>query len=268
VAYCIMRMEKVKHKAGLVGRLRHNTREHISQNVDPDRTKKNLLVGGSVDEVMGHYERLLPEKVRKNAVYAVEVMMTASPEFSGDWNKYLTACDEWVAGIFGRENVLSVAHHLDESTPHTQIMVIPLKDGKLNAKHFIGGSRDRMTELQDDFYQKVGHPAGLERGQSRKETRARHTPHTLAATAAKLDEREKKVEEALKVPVDEALVAIDYYKKLRTRTPRDLITLAGKIQEKKCLTWGEYRDKMQREYELEQKKKQQQQRSKGRGRSL
>jgi hypothetical protein len=69
-------------------------------------------------------------------------------------------------------------------------MIMPMKDGKLNAKHFIGGTRDRMSELQNDFHEKVGRPSGLDRGNPRAETRTRHTPHTLAGRASQLDERE------------------------------------------------------------------------------
>jgi len=187
-----MRMAKVKSRAGLVGRLKHNTREFLTPNVDSSRSVQNWTSGGTA-EVMARYSQLLPGKVRSNAVHAVELVMTASPDFSGDWKQYLADCDKWACGLFGKENLLHVAHHLDETTPHTQIIFMPLKDGKLNAKHFIGGSRDRMTELQDDFYQKVGRPASLERGNPRRETKARHSHHTLAAKAAELDQREEKI---------------------------------------------------------------------------
>jgi len=195
VAYCIMRMEKIRSAGSLRRAAMHNTRERPPLNADPLRREENWVQGGSVDEVMKTYQERLPEKVRKNAVHAVELVMTASPDFQGNWREYLKECDKWAEGLFGKENVLSVAHHLDEKTPHAQILVMPLKDGKLNAKHFIGGSRDRMAELQEDFYRQVGWPVGLMRGQSRAETKARHTPHTLAADAARLEEKETRLEE-------------------------------------------------------------------------
>jgi hypothetical protein len=194
MAFCIMRMEKIRSSGSLRRAAMHNTRERPPLNADPLRREENWVQGGSVDEVMKTYQERLPEKVRKNAVHAVELVMTASADFQGNWREYLKDCDKWAEGLFGKENVLSVAHHLDEKTPHAQILVMPLKDGKLNAKHFIGGSRDRMAELQDDFYRQVGWPAGLSRGEPRAETKARHTPHTLAATAAKLEEKEKELE--------------------------------------------------------------------------
>jgi hypothetical protein len=190
-----MRMAKVKSRAGLVGRLKHNTREYHAPNVDESRSGQNWSDGGSVSAVMARYQQLLPGKVRANAVHAIELVMTASPDSVKDWKKYLADCDKWAKDLFGAGNVLHVAHHLDETTPHTQILVMPLKDGKLNAKHYIGGSRDRMTELQNDFHEKVGRTHGLERGNSRSETRSRHTPHTLEARAALLENREKRMDE-------------------------------------------------------------------------
>jgi hypothetical protein len=193
-------MEKIKSSVSLRRAVQHNTRERMPPNADESRTATNWTSGGSVADVMGRYSHLLPDKVRRNAVHAVELMMTASPEFAGNWKGYMDACDKWASSLFGKENVLSVAHHMDESTPHTQILIMPLKDGKLNAKHFIGGSRDRMTELQTDFFEKVGKQFKLERGQPKQQTRARHSHHTLAGKtaeletrAAALDEREKAV---------------------------------------------------------------------------
>ena len=41
--------------------------------------------------------------------------------------------------------------------------IVPLKDGKLNAKHFTGGKKV-LSQLQTDFAQDVGQRHGLERG--------------------------------------------------------------------------------------------------------
>lgn len=41
---------------------------------------------------------------------------------------------------FGAENIVSMELHTDESSPHIHAVVIPLKDGKLQAKHWIGGA--------------------------------------------------------------------------------------------------------------------------------
>jgi len=240
--------------------LQHNTRARMPPNADPEKTKKNVNYGGDMLDCLARYEDIMPEKIRANAVVAVELVMTASPDFNGDWGGYLSACNKWALETFGidpsKKNILPAihyAHHYDESTPHTHMLIVPLKDGRLNARHYIGGSRDRMAELQNDFYEKVGQQFELERGQSRAETRARHTPHTLAMAAAELEEKEKKIQDILKVPTAEALQAVSVFRELKTKTPDDFRNLANKIQEKKCDTWGEYRDKMQKELELKEK---------------
>jgi len=191
MGFCIMRMAKIKSNRDVVMTLQHNNRERMPGNADPERTKNNQVFGGSTLEAMVRHNERMPEKIRSNAVLAVELVLTASPEFAGNWTNYLMACDNWARGVFGPDNLLHVAHHFDETTPHSHIIFTPLKDGKLNAKSFIGGSRDRMAELQEDFYQTVGKEFGLERGRPREETRARHTHHTLAGRSAALDERER-----------------------------------------------------------------------------
>jgi len=273
MSYAIMRMAKIKSKRDVVMTLQHNTRERMPANADPEKTRKNLVHGGTVAESLVRFDGLMPEKVRANAVQAVEMVFTASPEFNGNWGGYLQDALKWGLETFGIDPekkdirpAIGYAVHHDESTPHLHLVVVPLKDGKLNARHFIGGARERMAELQEDFYQKVGKKYELERGRPREETRARHTPHTLAATAAKLDEREKKVDaaqtavrelfkgedpRALKAQVDE----------FNNRTPEDLRGLAKAIEFKKCHTVGEFMQVMR-----EQKKQQELQQSRGRSR--
>jgi hypothetical protein len=261
MSYCVMRMAKIKSRVSLLRSALHNTRERTPPNADRARSGDNLTSGGSAADVMDRYSRMLPQKVRKNAVHAVEIVMTASPDFAGDWTAYEKDCRRWVAGVFGEKNVLHAACHRDESTPHVHMLVMPLKDGTLNAKHFIGGSRDRMTELQDDFYEKVGKPLDLERGRSRAETRARHTPHTLALKTAALDKREKQISAVLRCRPDEAAKAISVFRELKTLTPSNFRNLADRIQKEHCATWWEYHEKMQRQSDLQ--KKQQQQRKGG-----
>ena len=161
MGFCIMRMEKLKSGVSLRRAVQHNTRERKPPNADDDRSLNNWTSGGTSDEIMKKYHDKLPGNVRANAVHAVEVVMTFGKGYYGDVENYLKDCGKWVEGLFGKENTLHIAHHWDETTPHVHALVMPMKDGKLNAKHFIGGHRDRMRELQDDFFEKVGKRHGL-----------------------------------------------------------------------------------------------------------
>lgn len=204
--YAIMRVAKIKDVRGVVMALKHNTRENFPDNADPKRAQYNAFLGGSTLECMARYNERLPGKVRKNAVMAIELVMTASPTATlptntadkAHWDAYLNDCDRWALSVFGgKENLLHIAHHWDETTPHTHVIFNPIFEGKLNARHFIGGSRSRLQELQDDFYEKVGKKYQLMRGVSREETRAEHTHHKYYEMLKKekeLEDREAAVE--------------------------------------------------------------------------
>lgn len=132
-----------------------------------------------------------PKKIRLNAVHAIEFMMTASPDFQGDWNKYFDSCKNWVQDFMGSKNILSMDIHRDEKTPHLHILAMPMKDGKLNAKYFLGGSKFRMRDIQNDFYKKCGQDIGLERGLPKEVTKARHAHYTAAANPELIEREEK-----------------------------------------------------------------------------
>lgn len=46
----------------------------------------------------------------------------------------------WACVEFGKQNIVSLELHTDESTPHFQLVVTPERDGKLQAKHWLDGA--------------------------------------------------------------------------------------------------------------------------------
>jgi len=280
MGFCIMRMKKIKSAVRLRGAVDHNLREKISQNIDGARSQDNWSTGGTSDDVMANYHDRLPEKVRANAVHAIEIVMTASADFKGDWKRYLSDCDDWASNYFdkykspafSKTNVLQVSHHFDETTPHTHILVMPLVSGKLNAKNFIGGSRDRMRELQDDFFEKVGKKHELDRGLPVEETKAHHAHHTLAGKSAELDEREQKVDkrekkfveardgleklsEAMKTKPEEIIRLKTLVQNWDNATPAGLRVIARDIEQSGAATVGEYRKSREQEIQQTQSRK-------------
>lgn len=179
--YGIMRLQKLKSTYSLRASMRHSFREQDTPNADHARSGANQFVSaGSVNDAMSLYQERLNTvgKVRKNAVYAIEYMISASPAwFTGksaqEQNRYFNDALEWLRGQYGRENVVCAGVHRDETSPHLWAYVIPIKDGKLNARSFIGGNKNRLSELQTDFANKVCEPHGLKRGQEK--SRAKHT---------------------------------------------------------------------------------------------
>jgi len=148
--------------------LGHTYRTLKTPNADPERQNKNVhLVGGSVDKVMGDLRSKLPEKRRKDAVLAIEYVMTARHEW---WNTitpeehqdFFKQSMNWLAHKYGQENIIEATIHYDELTPHLTALVVPLKDDKLNAFHYIG-SRQKLRDDQTSYAKCVQH-LGLERG--------------------------------------------------------------------------------------------------------
>lgn len=215
--FCIMRIKKLHSNSNVGGAISHHLRTRETDNADPELMKKNWFFpndyptdkNGNTDKsvnadlqfrkdqqqkAMAMYKKRLPEKVRKNGVRAVEFMMTVSPEVMQrkDFNatKYLNACSNWARDKFGKENVFFIAYHRDETTPHVSLLLTPIdENGKLNARKFFGG-RDKMSALQDDFYNSVGKEFGLDRGI--KGSKAKH--QTIKSYYEKQNQKDQELE--------------------------------------------------------------------------
>lgn len=167
--FAIMRSKKLSSMGSVAAALKHCYRERETPNADADRTPENeLLIGRSTDQVMGALRERLPEKRRKDAVLAVEYVLTASPEW---WEKATQAQQTeffgkamtWLAGKYGKQNIVAANIHRDEASPHLSAFVVPITaDGRLSAKEFIG-NKAKMTRDQTTFALAVK-DLGLERG--------------------------------------------------------------------------------------------------------
>lgn len=168
-AYAIMRCKKLSGMGSVAAALQHCYRERETPNADQERTPDNEhLAARSTDEAMGKLRERLPEKRRKDAVLAVEYVMSASPEWwqtaSADQQReFFKRSVEWLADKYGPENVVTATIHRDELTPHLSAFVVPrTADGRLSAKEFIG-NRTKMSQDQTSYAERVA-DLGLERG--------------------------------------------------------------------------------------------------------
>lgn len=117
---------------------------------------------------MAKLAQKLPLKRRKDAVLAIEYLITASPEAMAKMTDttqtaYFNDALKWLKDRHGKENVVFVGIHNDETTPHMYAYVVPLVNERLNCKHILGGAR-ALNQMQTDFYQKVAKEHGLSRG--------------------------------------------------------------------------------------------------------
>lgn len=178
MAFAIMRAKKLNGMGAVAASLQHCYRDRDTPNADAERTADNdHRAAQSTDEAMGKLRELLPEKRRKDAVLAVEYVMTASPEW---WTKatseqqadFFDQAHKWLADKYGADRIITATVHKDETSPHLSAFVVPLtQDGRLSAKDFIG-NRAKMTADQTSFAKAVQH-LGLERGIER--SKATHT---------------------------------------------------------------------------------------------
>ncbi len=84
-------------------------------------------------------------------------------------NKMYKGARDWAVEAFGKDNLVSVEVHTDESTPHVQLVVTPINDGKLQAKHWLNGGgtcatlRRKACDVMNryvDCYYTPGNPGG------------------------------------------------------------------------------------------------------------
>ena len=177
--FCIMRFEKIKTWNDVQARARHNNRTIPLENtnVNPELAKQNIRGGNIYDPAMirQHYSNVvknLKKKPRPDAVKAIEIVATFSntakdcltPDQQKDYfQDALTALDD----KFGADNRMGFWIHYDETTPHLHAFYIPVHEGKLNCKHYLGGD---ISAFQTEFYEKTGAKYGLDRGVRREES--------------------------------------------------------------------------------------------------
>ncbi|WP_080940050.1 MobV family relaxase [Chromobacterium violaceum] len=177
--FAILRTQKLKHPQAVRRSLMHAFREQETPNADPRRTQDNSHFGAAnVAEALERFNSRLPDKVRKNAVLAIEYLVTASPEVMqgksrSEQDAYFADALKWMRVRHGAENVVYAGIHRDETTPHMYAYVVPLDErGKLNCRSFLGGAK-ALSEMQTDFAKRVGQLHGLDRGL--EGSKARHT---------------------------------------------------------------------------------------------
>ena len=111
----------------------HLNRELISrESVDLETgRKKNLTISQAVKN---RIREAGIKKIRKNQNIALEVILTGSPEtMKGLDKEHLDRwCGEsldWAGRQWGKENLVSAVLHMDETTPHIHLIVVPIVQG-------------------------------------------------------------------------------------------------------------------------------------------
>ena len=175
MGYAVVHMMKIKSGA-VSGIQSHNNREHepkTNPDVDMSRSEDNYdLI--SCD----NYKRSIKEKlsnlvessraVRKDAVVVCNFIVTSDNETmnalgADRQREFFQDSVKWFSDRYGADRVLNATVHMDETTPHLHIGVMPItQDGRLSAKAIF--TKTEMKAIQTEFARDVGEKYGLERG--------------------------------------------------------------------------------------------------------
>lgn len=175
MGYAVVHMMKIK--SGAVGGIQsHNNREHepkTNPDVDMSRSEDNY------DLVLcSNYKKSIKEKlsnlvksnraIRKDAVVVCNFIVTsdnATMEALGveRQREFFEDSVKWFSDRYGADRILNATVHMDETTPHLHVGVVPItQDGRLSAKAIF--TKTEMKAIQTEFARDVGEKYGLERG--------------------------------------------------------------------------------------------------------
>ncbi|MCD8405218.1 plasmid recombination protein [Tenacibaculum finnmarkense genomovar ulcerans] len=210
MSYAIMRVEKLKGDLNGIGK--HIDRSFQGENCSPNNSNANQVTDnlhwdnkGSIfsqnewteytkinhlkkrvnDHIKENYK--VDRAIRKDAVKCVEYLFTSDTQKMNDIFSDAKIYEEWIrdnreflADIYGKENIISMHLHTDETTYHMEVVVVPItSDGRLSAKEFINGKKDLSN--QQTVYAERMEKYGMQRGI--KGSSARHiAPKNLNKT--------------------------------------------------------------------------------------
>ena len=164
MSYLVANMQKLKadNLVGLGNHDQRRTQHHKNTDIDVDRSGLNYdLVAGRTNHFKTDIEAYINEHktsqraVRKDAVLVNEWIISSDSNFfanltAADTRKYFETAKAYFAEKFGEENIRYAIVHLDESTPHMHMGIVPFDDEyKLSAKRVF--NRTALRDVQDQL---------------------------------------------------------------------------------------------------------------------
>lgn len=171
----VARMAKMK-SGNLQGIQRHNQREtdnHSNKDIDVSRSFLNYdLVHSHAIHYQEHIKQIIDSQkistraVRKDAVLVDEWIITSDLAFfeaKTDIKEFFQDTVDYFATRCGKQNIAYATVHLDETTPHMHLGIVPMTEGRLSSKQVF--DRQALKDIQDelpDYLQEKDHQ--IERG--------------------------------------------------------------------------------------------------------
>lgn len=207
MSFAVSRMIKMKAN-DLKGMQYHNQRERESKtNADIEKSKTNLnydLVNSEKISFPSKVNEIIEEqktgsrKIRKDAVVVCEWVITSDSAYfkelsAKEEQRFFEESYKFFSERYGKQNVPYAIVHKDEKTPHMHLGVVPMRDGKLQAKNIF--NRAELIKIQNDFPEYLQERGfDLERG--KQGSTAKHI-ETQKFKADTLDRKVQELEKSL-----------------------------------------------------------------------
>jgi hypothetical protein len=239
MAFMVARTEK--RKRGDLGiyqiHVDRKTENHSNKDIDNAKSYLNYdLIGHEKDisfhdEVMYHiYEHKKPGRaIRKDAVVLQDWIISSSKDFFDNLSEertreYFEVAVDYFGEKFGRHNIRFATVHMDETTPHMHLGIVPMNvEGRLTAKTLF--NRQALREIQEELPKKLQENGfDIERGVPNSERKHLDTPEfkNMVKSAKKeiqKENRQNKIEFLKTVPEEIGI----FVKKTPNFTKDDLI---------------------------------------------
>ncbi|MGO0093337.1 MobV family relaxase [Streptococcus suis] len=179
MSYIVARMQKMKAE-NLGGAYKHNERifkNHSNEDIDVSRSHLNYELSNrdpnlSYEKQIKSYvneQKFSRRAIRKDAVLCDEWLITSDKEFFGKLSEaetriFFETAKNYFAENYGLYNVAYARVHLDESTPHMHLGIVPMKEGKLSSKAMF--DKEELKKIQEELPKYMRqHGFVLERGE-------------------------------------------------------------------------------------------------------
>ncbi|MBM9773291.1 plasmid recombination protein, partial [Staphylococcus aureus] len=187
------------------------TKNHSNPDIDTSLSKLNYDLVDRTQNYKTDIENFINENktttraVRKDAVLVNEWIISSDKDFfdnltESEIENFFERSKDYFAEKFGEKNIRYATVHLDESTPHMHMGIVPFdKDNKLSAKRVF--NRQALRDVQEELPKYLqDFQFEIERGQKGSERKNLTVPEFK-----KLKEEEREIKKELEIKKDELM---------------------------------------------------------------
>lgn len=208
-----LRIKRLSGKDIIRVAAKHNHREIRAEygagkdgHIDQNRIKDNKVLRGasSAQGVTDEAQLLMGaadlKPLRKDAVRALEAIVSLPPDSKIDNEVFFNDSIQWIEKYF-KAPIISAIIHNDESTPHCHVLILPLINNRMVGSDLHGG-KNKLLAMQADFYGQVGQRHGLTRQAPQKRHSATARREAIELAFNKLKNNSGLLDAVLRVLVD------------------------------------------------------------------